>query len=69
MRIRRIRIALPARLKGDAAQIGREIAAEIGQGLAGQSEAAPTHSIRLDGHGRPAPLLVRAVGAALPGRR
>jgi hypothetical protein len=69
MRIRRIRIALPARLKGDAAQIGRQIAAEIGQGIAGHEDAAPTRTIRLDGQGRPALLLVRAVGAALPGRR
>ena len=67
MRIERLRIVLPARLRHTAPEAARAIAEQIAFGLTGVEAPPARLSIRLDGQGRPAPLLATAVGRAAPG--
>ncbi len=65
MRIRRIRIALPPRMKGTAAADARLIAETIATALHGSSAGGAPLRIAVDGAGRPARHLTHdLVGAA-----
>lgn len=65
MRIRRIRIVLPARLAPEALATARLTGREIVAALEKGGVPAGPLSTRLAGAGRPAPMLARAAAAAL----
>ena len=68
MRIERMRIALPARFRSDAAGTARAIAeavaGQVSVSLGGQAEPPARFSVALDGGGRSSPLLATAAGDA-----
>jgi hypothetical protein len=64
MRIERMRIALPARFRSDAAGTARAIAEAVAGQIAGQAEPPARFSVALDGAGRSSPLLATAAGDA-----
>jgi acetyl-CoA carboxylase alpha subunit len=63
MRIKRLTITLPNRLRGSAEQQARQIA----QAVAEQVDTKTSHqlSVELDGHGASGPALANAVGSRL----
>ncbi|MCE3289873.1 MAG: hypothetical protein K0R83_1885 [Caulobacter sp.] len=64
MRIERMRIALPARFRSDAAGTARVIAEAVAGQVSGQAEPPARFSVALDGGGRSSPLLATAAGDA-----
>ena len=64
MRIERMRIALPARFRSDAAGTARAIAEAVAGQVSQQAEPPARFSVALDGGGRSSPLLATAAGDA-----
>lgn len=65
MKIRRIRIVLPSRLRHEALATARLTGQEIASALGRQADARPTVSVRLADKGQPAPMLARDAGGAV----
>lgn len=66
MRIRRLTIQLPARLRGSAEQEARRIAQELAERLS--SDAPKRISVEVGGQGMSGHALAQAVGSRIPGR-
>ena len=67
MRIRRLRLRLPPRLRATAQHDARLIANAVAEQLAGQSGAPPVRQLRLSGDGAPAQALAQRVRALVAG--
>ncbi|MCP5073790.1 MAG: hypothetical protein GY947_10915 [Rhodobacteraceae bacterium] len=65
MRIKRLRITLPAHLKDTAHHDARAIAEAVGQALSGHSQDTGPATVNLQGHGQSGAVLASQVGSQL----
>ena len=69
MKIRRIRMVLPARLAADAHGLARQAGNQIGAQLQQADTPQPSYAVTLAGNGRNAAQLARAAADAIGTRR
>ncbi|MGB3336092.1 MAG: hypothetical protein WBA73_02830 [Devosia sp.] len=69
MRIRRIRMVLPARLAADAHGLARQAGTEIAARLEQAAAPQPGYAVTVPGNGRNAAQLARAAADAIGTRR